>query len=113
MSSLPIAGQTTLEIPTSTEFVNTNTNQWSQCPANSFSLRVGPKYNSTKAKAPSPPALMELVGMDIVNTPSKIDNFGSRVQIPAEWKTPPPGGLPAGVPMLFIVNCQVIYDFIV
>ena len=39
-------------------------NTWSQCPAESFSLRVGPKYSSQKKKEPSPPALMNLVAVE-------------------------------------------------
>jgi hypothetical protein len=34
------------------------------CPGNSFHMRVGPKYERTKAKAPSPKELLEIVGIE-------------------------------------------------
>lgn len=39
-------------------------NSWSECDAAAFHLRVGPNYDSTKAKAPSAPPLYDLVGVE-------------------------------------------------
>ena len=39
-------------------------NTWSLCPPESFLLRVGPNYNKHKRKAPSAPALYEIVGVE-------------------------------------------------
>lgn len=39
-------------------------NSWSQCGAESFQMRIGPKYDRNKKKGPSPPALMEIVGIE-------------------------------------------------
>lgn len=88
----------------------TNSNLWSQCPSESFSLRVGPKYSSNKKKAPSSPSLMNLVAVDIVNASSKIDGFGHKVHIPDELKECE-RKLPKGIPIMFIVNCQVPSEF--
>lgn len=37
---------------------------WSPCEASSFNLRVGPDYVRTKCKGPSPPSLMDVVGVE-------------------------------------------------
>ena len=39
-------------------------NTWSFCNSSSFNLRVGPNYASNKKKAPSPPSLLEIVGVE-------------------------------------------------
>ena len=41
-------------------------NSWRSCSASSFDLRIGPNYDRNKQKRPSPEALMELVGMELV-----------------------------------------------
>ena len=41
-------------------------NTWSPCDATTFSLRVGPNYNRNKQKAPSAPALLDIVGVEYV-----------------------------------------------
>ncbi len=82
---------------------------WSKCPADSYSLRVGPNYSSNKQKAPSPPALLEIVGVDFFSCDSRIDNIASHVKIPAEWtaiKLDNPD-----VPPLFVANFQFPADF--
>ena len=58
---------------------------WSKCPSESFHLRVGPNYSSNKKKAPSPQALLEMVGVDFFSCESRIDNIASLVKIPEEW----------------------------
>ena len=37
---------------------------WSDCNASRFSLRVGPDYSRNKQKAPSPAAMMDVVGVE-------------------------------------------------
>lgn len=37
---------------------------WSPCEASSFNVRVGPEYSKKKCKAPSPPSLMDIVGVE-------------------------------------------------
>ena len=37
---------------------------WSDCNASRFSLRVGPDYSRNKMKAPSPAAMMDVVGVE-------------------------------------------------
>ena len=39
-------------------------NSWSECDAATFHLRVGPNYDTTKAKVPSAPPLYDLVGVE-------------------------------------------------
>jgi hypothetical protein len=41
-------------------------NTFGYCPASSYQLRIGPKYERTKAKAPSTMELLEIVGMEYV-----------------------------------------------
>jgi hypothetical protein len=41
-------------------------NTWSPCDATTFSLRIGPNYNRNKQKAPSAPALLDIVGVEYV-----------------------------------------------
>lgn len=84
---------------------------WTQCESSSFVTRCGPSYARNKQKAPSGPALMELVGLDLVRTPHRIDRIGSRLTIPPDFlsvKTTDPQQL---VPSLFIVNAQVPSEF--
>ena len=82
---------------------------WMPCLASTFVTRIGPAYARNKQKAPSPDALMELCGVDLVRTPSRIDNLGARVTFPDDFFSVP-SPLP-GVPSLFIVNCQVPQEF--
>jgi hypothetical protein len=77
------------------------------CPglAENFNLRVGPNYKKTGAKAPSGPALYDLMGMDIFYSDERIENIGSQVKLPEEWtsfETNHPD-----VPPVFVVNGQV------
>ena len=37
---------------------------WSDCPSSRFNLRVGPDYARNKHKAPSPAAMMNVVGVE-------------------------------------------------
>jgi len=72
-------------------------------------MRIGPNYNKNKQKAPSAPALLDLVGIDCLRTPARIDAIGSKVYIPDEWKSVE--SPLEGVPNIFIVNCQLPSEF--
>jgi hypothetical protein len=87
----------------------TDAHSWFQQDASTFSMRKGPNYTKTGEKAPSAKSMYDLVGVDFVKTPTRIDNFGSKVHIPDEWTnidTHQPG-----VPPLFIINAQLPSDF--
>lgn len=84
-------------------------NTWANGVSSKFNVRQGPNYNSNKKKAPSNQSLMTLVGVDCINTPSRIDNFGSNVILPNEWKDADTNV--KGVPSLFIVNVQIPSEF--
>jgi len=88
---------------------------WRGCSASTFSLRIGPDYSRNKKKGPSADALMELVGVDLVRAPSRIDLIGSKLTLPPEFLTVSGvEGQETGdplVPPLFIVNCQVPSEF--
>lgn len=58
---------------------------WSTVDSAAFSLRVGPDYNRNKKKEPSPPSILDLVGIDFLQSPQRIDNIGSLVDLPSEW----------------------------
>ena len=75
----------------------------------SFELRVGPDYNRFKQKAPSGPPLLELLGMDLFRSRSKIDNIASKVAFPAAWTLIDHAGLEnkSNTPPFFIVNVQM------
>ena len=87
----------------------TRTHCWAECSASTFSTRIGPNYAKNKQKAPSLGSLMELVGVDLVRTPSRIDDIGSKVTLPDAF-TAVTSEEP-GVPPLFIINCQVPSEF--
>jgi len=78
---------------------------WTECDAKSFMLRTGPNYEKNKAKAPSSEAFFDVVGLDVFRSGAKIDNIGSKVVLPEEWTSLETNM--AGVPPLFIVNCQM------
>ena len=80
-------------------------NTWSYCDSSVFHLRIGPNYQKNGLKAPSNQALYNIVGIDVIKTPNKIDNIGSKVRIPDEWKS-----IRCNrncVPPIFIVNLQM------
>lgn len=91
------------------KIVSPNNNTWSRCLSSVFHLRVGPNYAKNGNKAPSNDALYNIVGIDIVRTPSKIDNIGSKITIPDEWKSIRCHR--SGVPPIFIVNFQMPAEF--
>ena len=68
----------------------------------------GPNYYKTKAKAPSPEALFECVGTDIVQSSKRIDDMGSNVILPKEWTNINTNS--EVVPPIFIVNGQIPSD---
>jgi hypothetical protein len=84
-------------------------NTWSACDASTFNLRVGPDYARNGRKAPSAPALLQIVGVDCVRCNGRIDNIGARVDFPPEWTDMPE--YQPGVPPLFIVNMQIPSEF--
>ena len=91
---------------------NTNipkNNTWSYCDSSVFHLRVGPNYQKNGLKAPSNQALYNIVGIDVIKTPNKIDNIGAKVRIPDEWKSIRCNR--NGVPPIFIVNLQMPSEF--
>ncbi|KAF0686208.1 Aste57867_21994 [Aphanomyces stellatus] len=51
--------------------------------ATRFNVRKGPNYKKNKQKAPSGPALLELVAADVFRSDFKVDNVGSKIQLPA------------------------------
>ncbi|RHY32067.1 hypothetical protein DYB32_002896 [Aphanomyces invadans] len=44
----------------------------------------GPNYKKNKVKAPSGPALLELVATDVFRSDLKVDNIGSKIQLPRD-----------------------------
>lgn len=78
---------------------------WSDCASDNFSLRVGPKYDETRAKAPSGQSLYEPIGFDLYHSKERIDNIGGGIQLPEEWtniETNHPD-----VPPVFIMVAQI------
>ena len=84
-------------------------NTWSKCLSSVFHLRIGPNYSKNGLKAPSNEALYNIVGIDVIKTPKKIDNIGSKVTLPEEWKSIRCNR--RGVPPIFIVNFQMPSEF--
>jgi Protein ENHANCED DISEASE RESISTANCE 2, C-terminal len=37
---------------------------WDECSASKFNLRAGPDYSRNKKKSPSPPSIMDVVGVE-------------------------------------------------
>lgn len=85
-------------------------NYVSRIPASLFNTRKGPNYNRNKEKAPSAPALMELMSVDYVRTPRRVKEIGTKLNIPPEWTEGVDSHIP-GVPPLFIINAQVPYNW--
>lgn len=88
-----------------TEYNNT----WMPVDAAEFSLRVGPNYKKTGLKAPSAPALYELVGVDCIQSALRVDDIGSKLQFPAEWEDAVSNH--PDVPPVFVVNAQIPSNF--
>ena len=51
--------------------------------ASAFQLRVGPNYKKNKQKAPSPPALYDLLSMDFLYADSPLKNTADKFRIPS------------------------------
>jgi len=81
------------------------THVWGDGDASLFSLRVGPNYKKTGAKAPSAAALYDIVGIDLYASANRIVNIGSQVHIPEEWKNVTTNH--PKVPAVFIVVAQL------
>eukprot|EP00607_Mallomonas_marina_P007227 CAMPEP_0182416762 /NCGR_PEP_ID=MMETSP1167-20130531/1104_1 /TAXON_ID=2988 /ORGANISM="Mallomonas Sp, Strain CCMP3275" /LENGTH=228 /DNA_ID=CAMNT_0024589809 /DNA_START=30 /DNA_END=713 /DNA_ORIENTATION=- len=101
----PLAGSTYQKYENPIEGKPSPENTWEHADSSVFNLRVGPNYERNKQKAPSPPAFMEHVGVDLVVSDTRIDDFASRVHFPAAWKERATGI--NGVPPIFVVNFQV------
>ncbi|KAH9107872.1 hypothetical protein AeMF1_016817 [Aphanomyces euteiches] len=80
------------------EASNTAKRAWAPLDATRFRVRKGPNYKRNKIKAPSGPALLELVAVDVFQSDLKIDNVGSKVQLPKDAD---------GRTDLFILNTQI------
>ena len=81
---------------------------WSPVDANAFSVRNGPDYPRNGLKAPSAPALGEVVAVDVLTTPTKVFDFLSlnHVELP-----PPTPGWAEPYPELFVINQMVPLHF--
>ena len=79
-------------------------NSWSECLHSTFNCRIGPNYGWNGKKAPSPPSLMNCIGMEFIKCDKRIDNIASKVKIPDEWIIETNNKL---IPPLFIVNVQI------
>ena len=55
---------------------------WCRTAGESFQVRIGPNYKRTKAKSASAPSLYECVGVDILQTESKIDHIARCIKLP-------------------------------
>ena len=81
------------------------THVWGDGDASLFNLRVGPNYKKTGAKAPSAPALYDIVGIDLYASANRIVNIGSQVHLPDEWTSVTTNH--PKVPAVFIVVAQL------
>ena len=88
---------------------NDDSHTWKYMDASEFSLRVGPNYKRTGAKAPSGPSLYELVGLDVIQTALRIDDIGNKLNFPEEWSNIQSNH--DKVPAIFIVNAQLPSSF--
>lgn len=78
---------------------------WSDCSHETFLLRSGQNYSKNQEKSPSPPPIMELVGVDIVRCESRVDHIASYLELHPEWRdveTHHPL-----IPPIFVMNAQV------
>ena len=66
-------------------------------------MRTGPEYKRLGLKAPSKPALYELITMDLVRLNGKLASAGRHVKIPS----PPKGGADGPLTPILIVNLQM------
>lgn len=82
---------------------------WKYVDESTFSLRIGPNYGRTGAKAPSGQSLFELVGIDCVQCSARIDNIGSKVNFPSAWTNIVTNN--EFVEPVFIVNAQIPSNF--
>jgi hypothetical protein len=58
-----------------TKSVTSISNTWTKCASSVYHLRIGPNYSKNGNKAPSNEALYNIVGIDVIKTPKKIDNI--------------------------------------
>lgn len=74
---------------------------WGRIDASAFRVRCGPNYRKTGAKAPSLPALGEVVAMDCLHTPRKVHHLLSygRIRLPV-----PSPGWSETYPEFLVVN---------
>ncbi len=86
-----------------------DSHSWKNIDASGFNLRVGPNYKKTGAKAPSGPSLYELVGLDVIQSPKRIDDIASKIDLPADW-TCVPSNHPL-VPPVLVINAQLPSSF--
>ena len=82
---------------------------WINIDASEFNLRVGPNYKRTGTKAPSGTSLYELVGLDIIQSPKRIDDIASKVILPNDWTTIESNH--PNIPPVFVVNAQLPSSF--
>ena len=82
---------------------------WMTMEASEFNLRTGPNYKRNGIKAPSGQSLYELVGVDCVQTPQRIDDIGGKVHFPEDWATATSNH--PDVPAVFVVNAQIPSTF--
>ncbi|ETW04825.1 hypothetical protein H310_03952 [Aphanomyces invadans] len=66
------------------DLADTAKGSWTQLDATRFNVRRGPNYKKNKVKAPSGPALLELVATDVFRSDLKVDNIGSKIQLPRD-----------------------------
>ena len=92
-------------LPNSSFFESSN-HSWCSCHHSNFLLRSGQNYQRNQEKSPSPPPIMDLIGVDIVRCEKRIDHFTAFIQLHQQW-------LQSNIennqiPSLFIINTQVI-----
>jgi hypothetical protein len=97
----------------STSDTPTPSSSFGPCQADSYHLRVGPNYSWYKSKAPSPPALYDLAGVDLLKCGARIDQIGEKVDFPEAWQQQQTEGnnknLP--IPPILVINFQLPSDF--
>jgi hypothetical protein len=103
-----IAGSTLPMVPEGVDLdSNPTEHAWSAPHHSTFHLRSGQNYSKNQEKSPSPPSLMELVGVDFVRCQSRIDHITSHLSIPPEWMSR--DSHHPDMPSLFVVNTQVTF----
>lgn len=88
---------------TSTSSLSSHT--WSICHHTSFLLRSGQNYSKNQEKSPSPPSIMNIIGVDIIRTENRIDHIASFIELHSDWLNIEP--FHDFIPPLFVINAQV------